>query len=363
MRNSLLLLLCLIIYLPAQAQIESDFDNQPVQVFIERDIDTGGTDRLQFIDTLTGETTTAEVNGERYTPAGSDVMFFNPALNRVQLAAPDGSVRNHPFIQPEATTSRLDWLVAGDGTQIAWTLTEALDNGQLRTRTTIANANGSRPRIVLADGPRPGIRALPVAFSAKKPLLYMDYQPDGIADFTPFQQYAGLFQIDTDTEENDPVMLPGEPGCFCGAGLGAGLLLRLELTENLRGYDLVVHNLDADTNERIEALNLPNYTQAGDVIISPEGSRAVYALAQVSDFGGPNQSVRTVFVLVNLVEKTQTTLTNPITTFVQPVQWTEENTAIIFTSADPNLDGTWKISLDDGRLTRVANATYLGTLQ
>lgn len=361
-RNIILLLALCILHGTVQAQIETDFDDHPVQVFIERDIDVAGTDRLQFVDTLSGETTAIEINGERYTPLGRTVMFMDVAQNRVRLAIPDGRVRNHPFIQPLATTTRVDWLVSHDGEQIAWTLTEQLENDLIRTQTSVANSDGSRPRVVLTDGPRPGIRALPVAFSDDGRTLYMDYQPDGIADFTPFQQYAGLFAVDADGD-GEPAMLPGEPGCFCGAGLGAGLLLRLSLTEDLSGYDVVVRNLGAETTERIDALRLSNYTQAGDVIIAPDGSQAVYALAQVRDFGGPNQSVQTVFVLVNLIEKTQETLTSPITTFVQPVTWTEDNTAILFTSADPNLDGTWKINLNDGRLSKVAESTYLGMLE
>jgi len=358
MRSACLLLVALLLAGPAQAQIETDFDDHPVQVFIQRDIDPAGTDRLQFIDMLSGELASVDVFGERYTLFGRSVMFFDPSLNRVRLAIADGRVRNHPFVQPLETTRRLDWLVAGD--QIAWTMTEELANGQLRTRTTVANLDGGNPREVLTDGPRPGIRAMPVAFSADGSQLYMDYQPDGIADFTPFPQFAGLFAVDVDGGE--PVMLPGEPGCFCGAGLGAGLLLRLELTDDLSGYDVVVQHLNAGTSERIDALRLSNYTQAGDVIIAPDGSQAVYALAQVRDFGGPTQSVQTVFVLVDLRDKTQTTLTSPITTFVHPVAWTEDDTAVIFTSADPNLDGTWKIDLDDGRLSKVADATYLGVM-
>ena len=332
--------------------------NDPLQVFIQRDVEIDGGDELLFINILSGEESRVLVNGERYTLVGRAVMFLDAVENRVRLATPDGRVRNHPFIQPHDDTRRLDWLVA-EG-QIAWTLTALLPDGQLQTITRVANLDGSNPREVLIDGPRPGIRALPVAFTPDRAGLYMDYQPDGIADFTPFQQYAGLFRVNFD--EGEAVMLPGEPGCFCAAGLGADTLLRLDLAPDLSGFDVLVTNLGAATSDHIPALRLTNYTQAGNFIIAPDGSLAVYALAQIRDFGGPGQSVQTVFVLINLVDKTQSTLTDPITTFVQPVEWTEDNTAIIFTSADPNLDGTWKITLKDGRLTRVADATYIGTL-
>jgi hypothetical protein len=332
-----------------------------VQVFIERDIQDDGTDRLQFLDPLSGEIDTVLVNGERYTPFGAALMFFDRAANRVMLVTPDGRLRNHPFIQPLSDTRRIDWLVSADGRKVAWTSTANLGDTQLQTTTYVANIDGSSPKQILVDGPRAGIRALPVAFSPDDTILYMDYQPDGIADLTPFPQYAGLFAVNIDTGES--ALLPGEPGCYCGAGLGAGLLLRLDLGADLSGFDVVVTNLVAQTSERIEALRLTNYTQAGDVLVSSDGRHAVYALAQIQDFGGANQSVQTVFVLVDLVEKRQETLTQPVTTFMKPLSWTEDNTAVLFTSADPTQDGTWKLSLSDGRPLKVANATYLGTLR
>ena len=53
-----------------------------------------------------------------------------------------------------------------------------------------------------------------------------------------------------------------------------------------------------------------------------------------------------------------TALTEPITTYVQPVAWTEDNSAVIFTS--PEQDGTWKVTLSDGTLDKVAEVTYVG---
>jgi hypothetical protein len=240
---------------------------------------------------------------------------------------------------------------------LAWTLTGG-ENG-LTTITTVANLDGTNPQQVLVDGPREGIRALPVAFNADKTVLYMDFQPDGIADFTPFPQYAGLFALDLDTGQWE--RLPGEPGCFCGAGFGTELALRLVVSQDLSGFDVRLINPTGNVQQTIPALGLRNYTQAGNVVISPDGTKAVYALAQIRDFGKPDQSTQTVFALVDLEAMTQTALTEPITTFVEPLAWTEDNTAILLTSRQR--DGTWKISLSDGVLTKIAEATYLGTVE
>ncbi len=327
------------------------------QVFLQRSTTGTGVDRLTFINVLTGEETAIEVSGERYTPAADAVLFFDRATAQVMLAAPDGELRSHPFIQPGADTRRVDWLISPDSSHIAWTLTSGTPQS-LTTITTIANLNGSESRQVLVDGPRDGIRALPVAFNADNTILYMDFQPEGVADFTPYPQFAGLFALDVETGEQN--YLPGEPGCFCGAGFGSGLFLRLKVAEDLNGFDLSVHNLAGQVTQTLPAITLNNYTQAGDIVIAPDGTKAVYAVAQIRNFGAPSQSVRTVFVLVDLSTMSQTRLTDPITTFVEPLAWTEDNSAIIFTSRQR--DGTWKISLGDGSLDRVAAATYLGVI-
>jgi hypothetical protein len=329
---------------------------QVMQVFLER----GEPDRLQFIDVQTGEATSVEVNGERFTLFGRAVMYYDPTANRVMLATPDGRTRNHPFIQPLPSTRRIDWVVSPDGTQVAWTLTALQADGQVVTSTQIAGTDGSSPENVLVDDPRPGIRALPVALSVDHTTLYMDYQPDGIGDVTPFRQYAGLFALDLKSRET--TMLPGEPGCFCGAGIGAGLLLRLSLADNLSGFEVIVRSLSSETTERIPAVGRENYTQAGGLILSSDNTQAIYALAQVFDFGGPNQFVSTVFVLVDLVEGEQTVLTPPINNLLEPVAWTEDDSAVLVTSADPFVNGTWKIDLESGRVNRLAIANYLGIL-
>lgn len=345
---------------PAQAQ-----DSPPEiplfgrhMVFVQSDIDDAGSDQLLFVDLLTGETTTSQANGERYLPVHDAVLFYDRSAARVKLAFPNGEIRDHRFMQPTATARRIDWELSADGEWLAWTITEG-DPAALITTTTIATIDGENAQIALVDGPRDGLRALPVGFSPDGRTLYMDYQPDTIGNLTPFRQYAGLFALDLDTSTT--IMMPNEPGCFCGAGVQANKFMRLALTGDLNGFDLNVYDLIEGTTATIRALALVNFTQAGDVLIAPDGTKAVYALAQVENLGTPEQFVRTVFVLVDLIDGTQTPLTDPITTFVRPITWTEENSAVLFTS--PSRDGTWKVSLGDGSLQKVADATYIGILR
>lgn len=327
------------------------------EVFLRRGV-SGAPDSLTFVDVITGDQTPVLITGERYTLVGNAVMYYDRAANRVMLAFPDGQTSEHPFIQPGTETRRVDWQLSADGKKIAWTLTEGSPTA-LTTLTSIANVDGTEVQEVFSDGPRNAIRALPVAFSPDYTALYMDFQPDGFADFTPMPQYAGLIGVDIATGKWD--YLPDEPSCFCGAGFGNGNLIRLRVSQDLSGFDVHVYNLAGKIDQTIPAQALRGYTQAGDVIISPDGRQAVYALAQVQNFGRADQSVRTVFMLVDMQLKTQTALTEPITTFVEPHSWTEDNSALLLTSRQQ--DGTWKINLSDGKLARVANETYLGTVR
>lgn len=339
------------------AQSASDIPNRTWEVYLERDIAPDGLDRLVFLDVLTGETTSAEIYGERYTPTIRGVIFFDYVTNRVMLARMAGDVIPHPFIQLDDGAHRVDWVVAADGRSIAWTLTYGAFNA-LTTRTYTATVDGANLREVLIDGEREGLRALPVAFTVDNAYLIMDIHPDGVGRFTAYTQYAGLFRLNLATGEVNT--LPGEPACFCGAGIRAGRFLRLALTDDLTGFNVRVYDLSGERDFTIPALPRSNYTQAGAILIAPDGTLAVYALSQIDDFGTPRQRVETVFMLVDLQAMTQRPLTVPLTDYVQPVHWSEDNSAIIFTS--PQRNGTWKIDLNTGDFTRIARLTYIGTL-
>jgi hypothetical protein len=359
-RICFVLLVLLLLTLPVFAQEatpEAEITYHSWELFLQRGAD-GAPDTLLFVDILTGSETSVIITGERYTPTSAGVLYFDYVGQRVMLAQSDGTVRLHPFIALDAGARRVDWIVSRDGRSVAWTQTYGTPNA-LTTVTTVASADGANAREILQDGPRDGIRALPVGFNTDNTLLYMDAQPDGLGRFTAYTQYAGLFSVDLATGE--PRTLPGEPACFCGGGLRAGRFLRLTLTGDLSGFDVQLYDLTRGTHQTIPALRLTNYTQAGDVLIAPDGTLAVYALSRVQNFGTPTQSVETVFILVDLQAMIQTTLTEPITTYIHPVRWTEDNTAILFTS--PQQSGTWKVELSDKKLLKVAEATYIGAVR
>lgn len=309
--------------------------------------------QLTFVDLATGTSQAIPVTGERFTATRSAILFFDRASGQVMVAQADGSISPHPFMQPGAGVSRIDWDIAHDEGMIAWTETSG-DPGALTTTTWIAGMDGSGQRQVFSDGPRDGIRAYPVAFSDDDATLYMDYQPNTIGDLTPFRQYAGLFALNL--ADGTTAALPGEPGCFCGAGIANDFFLRLTLADG--GFGLRIRRLSNDTETTLAPIN--NFTQAGDVLIAPDGKRAVYALAQISGFGTAAQSLQTVIVLVDLLNFTQRPLGAPADRLLRPLLWTEDDSGVLF--ADPQAQTTWKATIQDGTFEQVATGVYLGTL-
>ncbi|MDZ4765966.1 MAG: hypothetical protein SGI73_15580 [Chloroflexota bacterium] len=333
----------------------------PIQVFLVRDITPDGRDQLVFIDLATGSETTSDADGDHYTLLPDAVLFNERApdasVPRPTLAYPDGRVAPHPFIVPRAATRRIDWVLSSDRARIAWTLTDGSPSA-ITTTTEIARLDGTDRRVVFADSAREGIRAFPVALFDDR--LIMDYQPDTLGDLTPFRQYAGLFAVDLVTGLTTP--LPDEPGCFCGAAVSARLFVRMGLAADRPGYELRI--IDAETGARrvVPPPGLDSYTQGGDVLMSPDGTRAVYALAQIQGFGTAAQRVQTVFMSVDLTSGTQRALTAPVDALLRPAAWTDDGRAILLTT--PTGNGTWRLEIDDpvALVQLIADAVYLGTL-
>lgn len=344
--------------LEAQETIQSELNARSWDVFAEHGAGGSRQTNLIFIDILTGETVSLDTVGERYTLLDGGVLYFDAGARQVKLAKPDGVVRQHPFIAAPPDTYRVDWAVSTDRRFIAWTLTRRNVDHALMTSTFVADAAGSEIREVLADGPREKLRVLPIAFGDDQTELYLDVHPDEIRSDVPYTQYASLFALDLISGEIRT--LPGEPACFlCAAGFGGGLFLRLLPGEESNGADVRLDSLHGGAARVIPAISQHYDAQAGNALISADNRSAVYVMSRRRGLGG-GQTVRTVFVRVDLLALEQSIVGNPIAAFAHPIKWTEDHTAILFTSEGRN--GTWKLDLQSGRVAKVAAAAYLGHL-
>jgi hypothetical protein len=340
---------------------QNDVVTMPFMVYVEHDQDQFGLDHLLFINMVTGETTKLDLYGERYTLLGREILYFDRQTNRVMLANTSGETRSHPFIQFPDDAYRIDWTVSEDERMVGWTITRRDMLGQLSTVTYVANNDGENFREVFReiDLANDNLRALPIRFSEDLGTLYLDKHPDGINPYLFFSQYVAVYALDL--IDGTTQALPDEFGnCICGAAIEEGLFLRLRLADDLQGFDLYLYDLKTNSKIIFPPLRLEGYNTGGDILMSPDGTLAVYALASLTPRPNQDPLTETVFVLVNLDSQTQTVLTAPVETFIRPIQWTEDNSAILFTS--PRDNGTWKVTLSNGRLNRVAKATFIGIL-
>ncbi|MCY4073173.1 MAG: hypothetical protein OXG60_17920 [Chloroflexi bacterium] len=354
------LIACMLVSAPLSAQDTAlpEAEQPGWDVFLRNDEDDAGAE-LVFINILTGEMNSVNIAGERFSLLGNAVIYYDLDEEQVKQAAPDTSIRDHPFVNKSADMERVDWVVFGEGQTIAWTATRRGDEGSLSTWTYVSDSDGAESREVLVDGPREGVRVLPVAFSAATNELIMEAHPDGISDYFSYTQYAGLFSLDL--VDGAVRQLPDESGCYCAAGFGDRVLLRFPPSSRADGVDVKVYSLDGSQKMAIESAGPAGFTSPGEALVGADDNLALYIVSQVPAQGAATGETRSVFVLADLQTLEQSLVSNPISGLVRKVAWTEDHGAVLFTN-DQQL-GTWKLRLSDGKISEVASAVYLGSLQ
>lgn len=354
------LVACMLVSAPLSAQDTAlpEAERPGWDVFIRNDEDDAATE-LIFINILTGEMNSISIAGERFTLLGNAVIYYDLDEDQVKQVATDTSIRDHPFVTRSADTERVDWVVFRDGGTIAWTETRRGDGRTLSTSTYVSDLDGADSREVLVDGPRDGVRVLPVAFSAATNELIMEAHPDGISEHFSYRQYAGLFALDL--VDGAVRQLPDESECYCPAGFGDRVLLRFPPSSQADGVEVEVYSLDGSQKTAISSAAPAGFTAPGEALVSADDDLALYVVSQVPVQGVATDETRSVFVLADLQTLEQSLASNPITGLVRRVAWTEDHGAVLFTNEQQL--GAWKLRLSDGKITEVASALYLGSLQ
>jgi hypothetical protein len=336
----------------------------PVEVYVMNNPPdaAGGAARLFFIDTVTGDIRTVDVQGQRFTIVGEYVIFQDPNTQAIYRAWMDGRVEQHPFIQPAPQTRYIDWVVSPNHEWIAWMLTNQ-EQGGLQTITTLARADGTEPRVILTDGPDAFIRAVPIALTDNW-TFFFDRQPQGVGEYFFYRQYASIYKLEAGSEAPQPELLPFEPNCFCGAGIASNgaYFARLEQVSEAGGYDVRLWDLAADVDTFARSINV-NYDSAGAVLVSPDGDRVVYSLANDVAFDSAGSGRERFMLAVMDVAaggEQRAVLFNPLLVPLLPLAWTEDGSGVLL--YNPRQDGTWKLTVDSGEIRQVAGATWLGTM-
>ena len=358
-------LLSLLILFYAGAAFGQDASGLGVQghswdVFLRADPSGPGQTEVIFVDLLSGVTTTVATAGERFTLLDDAVLFFDLADKQVKLIKPDGAIREHPFIAITSADYRIDWTVSDDRRQIAWAVSRRSVDGQLSTSVMLADRSGSQFRQLLAYGPREGIRLLPVAFGADGRSLYIDVHADGTEHVSPYARRSNMFLLDFGGESVATRLLPGRGPCFCATGFGNEVMLRLSPSGDPDSTQVEITDIETGAARVIAPVSRGDYDEAGNVLLSPDDSLAIYALTQAGDFPAAEQEARTVLVLADIVNARQRVVGSAMDALARPIMWTEDNSAVLFVLE--GRDGAWKLQLDDGQAIKVAEATYLGMI-
>ena len=278
----------------------------------------------------------------------------------MKLGKADGLIRDHPFISVNAETQRVDWAVAADKDWIVWTVSRRVDDGQLITATWLADVAGSEIRELLVYGPRDGIHLLPIGFGAERGEVFMEALAFGSVGLSPYTRRTGLFALNLAGDELVTRALPGDQPCLCAVGFGANLMLRLAPNRELNGLDVEIYPLDGGERQVVPALSPGDYGDGGNILVSADGKKAIYALSQIRDDAGERDALPTVLVQVDVENGRQRIASRPMPGSIRPLGFSEDNRMALI--ALRQSDATWKVDLEDGRLIKVADAIYLGQI-
>jgi len=357
-----LVILILLLTIPSYSQdlAQPELQQHSWDVFIKRNAENPSQTDVIFIDLLSGDQSALSASGERFTLTKGGVIFFDTIERQVKLTKVDGIIRDHPFINANSETQRVDWAVSEDKDQILWTVSRRVEGGGLITATWLADVAGTEIRELLVYGPRDGILLLPIGFGADRREVFMEARVQGSEGLSPYRRRTGLFALALAEEELVTRALPGDQTCYCAVGFGANLMLRLAPNRELNGLDVEIYDLDGSERQVIPALSRGNYSEGGNILISADGKGAVYALSQVSERGAEQDELRTVLVHVDIENGRQRIASSPIPGPITPLSFGEENRVALV--ALGQIDATWKVDLEDGRLVEVAEAIYLGQI-
>ena len=338
---------------------QPDLRQHSWDVFLKRDAAAPGRAELIFIDLLSGEESRLAATGDGFALTASGVVFFDRLARQVKLAKADGIIRDHPFIKATANTHRVDWAVSSDLRHIVWTLSRRVEDQGLITATWLADVAGGEIRELLVYGPRAGIQLLPVSFGAHSRQVYMEAYADGSEALSVYRRRAGLFSLTLDDGELVTAALPGDQACFCAVGFGAGSMLRLRANQERDGLDLEIYHIASGEGRVIPAIAPGDYHEGGNIVVSADGRRAVYALSQLDDPAGEPAEIRSVLVDVDIENGSQRVASPALRGLIRPLGFTDEKRTALLTTGEGY---TLKLDLEDGRLVEVADAIYLGQI-
>src|SRR5206468_4243103 len=101
--------------------------------------------------------------------------------------------------------------------------------------------------------------------------------------------------------------------------------------------------------------------QAGYLLVSRDGNLIVYTSARGVPPAKGVPVERYAIVLIDVARHQQRVVVSSLRANLRPISYEAGNSAVILTGTDT--DGTYKLTLADGKLLQVSAYTFLGTLK
>lgn len=296
---------------------------------------------------------------DEFNVIANGVVYRDPTTGLPHLITPTGRILNFSFIpQSPIQLDRIDWVLSDDMRTIAWA---EIDLNQLgwQSRIYVADVDGNNLRTL------PELPILPVQITRRVEMLGVsnggdriffdnEHLPEKVEGFL----FVGYQRVTAYAERISTYFdLPNEPNCLCPALItdNGQALLRLQSSFQVNGYELHVWNLEDNTEVVVPAIEMP-YDQAGFMLLNPSRALALYLIGEINAEGETYG-----LVLVNIASRQQTVILDEWTTRLRPMAFIDRNTSALLVDIDEQV--TYKLRLDTGEMSAVADKMWIGTIQ
>jgi len=356
--RAVLSLLTLLLCALAQAQdaLPPEATQHGWDVFLQGDAGNTDAHDVTFVDLLTGASSTVATTGERYSLLETGLQYFDSAADEVKWLKPDGIIRPHPFINKSPRDERVEWMVAPDRRYVAWVTSRVTGEGQRSHVLRLADIASGETRVLLRDAARVKLHLVPVYVEAGGQRIILAVQAEGSAAHTQYPRQSSLLELTLGEGPAAARALSRSPACLCALGIGSEVLLWVAP----KGAAVTVQPLAQAAVTEIVPPDGDISGEPGNVLLSPDGSLAVYALTEVRAAYSEQPQRRSRLVLVDWQAGIQRLFDYRADGLLAPLRWTEDNSALLFSGYPAG--GTWKLRLRDGQVQKLSDAQYLGTI-
>jgi hypothetical protein len=312
---------------------------------------------LYFVDASTGLSSVSQAEGSQHTLLSNGVIYQEASTGFARLVAPRTSTVL-TWMQPATDNISVQWIASADGRYLVWTVVQG-SGTNLSSDLHVAQANGDDAKVVKRIASAEGKAAYPLMITNDGQTLFYTLQaPPNPTSYIVFPVAADIHRLDLNSDEDE--RLPNEPSCACPAGFSANgqYYARFEPnTGNSGGFAVRLWSLPNEADSVTPVI--PNFvhTQAGNVLITNDGNRLVYASARGISAG---RSERYTVILVDRQRNTQTLLTDALTDGLRPVSFTPDGNSVILVGLTKG--GTYKLNLTTQAMLQVSAYNFMGQL-